>query len=96
MIEQATKEKPGTCPDCNADVLTFTDTHGRPVRLDDHDLPMTVDTFHPSVRHRLWNYLGPRLGWAPQFSPARSWQPMRIEHRCDDLNTHKNKKETEQ
>ncbi|MDP9144412.1 MAG: hypothetical protein M3N43_06910 [Actinomycetota bacterium] len=81
LLEQATAAEPGTCP-CGTPVLEFDIHAGFHVRLEDHDLPITVDITAADVRHRLWQHLGPRLGWAPQFSATRSWRPLRIQHEC--------------
>lgn len=93
MIEQATAAKTDTCPRCGAGTVSFRIKVGFLIHLDDHDLPMTVDPARPDVRHRLWQHLGPRLGWAPQFAPVRSWEPLRTQHECGG---HENKKENKQ
>lgn len=88
MIEQSTAAKAGTCPDCGTPTIKFRIKVGFIVHLEDHDIPINVDLNHPGVRHRVWNYLGPRLGWAPQYSPVRSWQPLRLQHECASHGEH--------
>lgn len=89
MIEQATVAKPDTCKGCGTSVIAFRIHAGFHVQLEDHDLPISADVTAEDVRHRLWQDLGPRLGWAPQFSATRTWRPLRIQHECAAQQQHK-------
>ena len=76
----AVKRKP--CPfGCGAHVDEFREPHGLLVRLDVR--PPSVDLDLSTVDPiRLYQYHGPRIGWAPKFLPERGWRELRLVHEC--------------
>lgn len=89
MIEQSTAAKPGHCRDCGQPVVAFRIKEGFLIQLEDHDLPVTVDIADPAIHGRLWQHLGPTLGWAAQFAATRTWRPLRAQHQCAVLDDNK-------
>ncbi|MFC5996927.1 hypothetical protein ACFQE5_22205 [Pseudonocardia hispaniensis] len=83
-----------TCPNCGEPTLTFRDDlTPTPIVLDGHNLPITADLDALVAEHRVWRYLGPRIGWDPLIRAARDWRPLRVTHRCADHPENKHKKE---
>jgi hypothetical protein len=70
---------------CGRSVDVYTED-GRVIQLDTEPPAGTVDLV--PVRDRLYEYLGPRIGWAPKFIPERGWRELRLLHECADLATH--------
>jgi len=64
--------KPSTCRKCGDPVLTF----------HDHDLPITATLAALARDYRIWQYLGPRVGWVNKPLTERTWRPIRASHRC--------------
>lgn len=64
---------------CGRTVDVYTE-HGRVIQLDTESPAVTVDL--ATVRDRLYEYHGPRVGWAPKFLPERGWRELRLLHEC--------------
>lgn len=79
------------CRWCGAKVDEFFDEEtGLRRHLEPDPLPITVDITAPEWRHRIWQDMGERLGWAPKFTPAgRNWRELRAEHSCPDMPKHR-------
>lgn len=73
------------CRDCGAEVDTVTAEYGLDVHLNTTPPPITVDITAPEYRHRVWQYLGPRIGWRHMAFPARTWREIRTTHRCGQI-----------
>lgn len=69
------------CRTCRAPVHRFTET-GISVAVDVEPLSVLINLDAPHYRHRLWHYLGPRVGWAPLYDHRRTWRAVHAEHRC--------------
>lgn len=64
---------------CGQSVDTYTE-QGRRIQLDTTPPAVTVDL--KTVRPRLYEYRGPRIGWVPKFLAERGWREIRLLHDC--------------
>jgi hypothetical protein len=56
--------------------------------------PPSVDIDLHAVRERLYEFLGPRIGWAPKFLPERGWRELRLLHECESSPPSNRKRKT--
>jgi hypothetical protein len=66
---------------CGRSVDVFTE-QGHLVQLDIEPPLITVDLSQAQYRNRIYEYHGPRVGWAIKFLPQRGWRELRLLHDC--------------
>ncbi len=75
-----------TCRKCGEPVLTFNDGMFGDIHLEGNNIPINADLAQLASDYRIWQYLGPNVGWVNKPLRDRTWRPIRASHRCPGEN----------